>query len=167
MNTPEAAAFLHPIFDERLDRGASAGFDVAVGVVDRTQLMDFVETSGYPRAEAIKEAIVEASVDAFLKNMASKSAPAEFAYGCRHPKSRPGSWDRAFVAAGTRTGDIVSAVFDDGMDYVGHLATEGEAEAQYREFISRDYVPMTPEDVTKTSGIDIDEGTRCAPLHGC
>ena len=73
--------------------------------------MKFIKETEYPRAEEIEDILIGMEVDRFMDHLAAKSPPTEFAYGCRHPDSEPGHWDRAFVVAKSGE-DIVAADFD-------------------------------------------------------
>lgn len=86
---------------------------------------------------------------------------ANYAFGCRSPKSKGvGLWDGAFVYAQNSIQNILS-IFEDGMDYVSNPNDQFEkvyndAINIFKEKIAEGWVPMTQEDIKKTSGIIID-----------
>jgi hypothetical protein len=95
-------------------------------------------------------------LESYFSNYFKKDTSTEYLFGCRHPDSKPFSWDRAMVVAKLANSDtITAAVFENGMDYIGHPKTYDEAYKSYDTFIKEGWVPMTPEDLKKTSGVDI------------
>jgi hypothetical protein len=83
-------------------------------------------------------------------------------FGCRSPQSKgSGFWDGAYVYA-SRGGTAVGAMFENSMDYVGHPSL-AEAVATYDRLIAKGWTPMGPEDLTKTSGVEIGRDTILTP----
>ncbi len=87
------------------------------------------------------------------------SDPVLLTFGCRIPQTALGSWDGAFVYAETKQVRI-SAVFQNGMDYVGHPNNLVDELRKYKKFIKQGWIPMTRQDIEKTAGIQIDVNTN-------
>ena len=121
-------------------------------------ILYFAKEIGYPRYDAFETVYMKKSTEFLMEDMAKRrDIPADRAFGCRDPSTALGSWSKAYVFC--RQGDTrVGAVFDGGKDYVGHPTLE-EAGEQYAKFLADGWVPMTTEDVIKTSGITVGDDT--------
>lgn len=82
-------------------------------------------------------------------------------FGCRSPNSKGvGYWDGAFVYCreGIKT---VLVYFEDGKDFINDgSVTIKDGTRDYNNLISKGWLPMTNEDLMKTSGVRIDEHTN-------
>ena len=121
-------------------------------------ILTLAKEIGYPRYEEFETVYMKKSTGFLMEDMAKRrEIPADRAFGCRDPSTALGSWSKAYVFC--QQGDTrVGAVFDGGKDYVGHPTLE-EAGEQYAKFIEDGWVPMTTEDVIKTSGITMGDDT--------
>lgn len=91
--------------------------------------------------------------------MPSKSVDRIF--GCRSPSSKGiGKWDGAFVYCRDGLQQIM-AYFEDNVDYINdEPITFNDVTKEYNKCIEQGWIPMTPEDLEKTSGVTIDEHTK-------
>ena len=75
-----------------------------------------------------------------------------YPYGCRHPSSSKGSWDRALVVA--KEGDhLVIGRFEHGVDYVGNYENPDEAYDLYSMYRDNGWVAMDEKDILQTAGL--------------
>lgn len=114
---------------------------------------------------SVEDTSVDVSSEDSFDEVASKSnGPIEYTFGCRHPDSLEGDWDRAFVFGKCKGDNIITlAVFNDGKDFVGHVSSYAEAFNQYQGFIKDGWVPMNAIDIKRTSGIDVDAESVTVP----
>lgn len=108
----------------------------------------------YPRKDEVYRVAIEYSVRKHTEKV--ENTDVQYACGCRHPDSEFGTSDKAFVVAKSED-FITAAVFMDGKDYIGHPQSDEEAKEQYDAHVADGWVPMTNEDVVKTSGIHADK----------
>lgn len=94
-------------------------------------------------------------------------------FGCRSPKSKGvGKWDGAFVYCEGSNGYFlwifpvtkkVAGMFENGMDFI-YDGSKGDtyeySVKEYYKLISEGYIPMTPEDISQTAGLRIDNTTK-------
>lgn len=82
-------------------------------------------------------------------------------FGCRSPSSKGiGKWNGAFVYCRDRLRQMI-AYFDDNVDYINdEPITFNDAKKEYNSCIKKGWIPMSPEDLEKTSGVTIDEHTK-------
>ena len=147
----DEAAFT-AIFDAALDAGDTTGLDRLLegGIHTVMALSDAIT---YPRKDAICTLAFERYMARHVEQAAQTRV--EYAYGCRRPGTTPGEADGAFVVAkDAGTGAITSAVFANGVDYIGHPESDEIAREQYDAHMADGYVAMTAEDVSKVSGIE-------------
>jgi hypothetical protein len=107
--------------------------------------------------------MVEAAVvDDWMKE--KHRSKAEYIFGCRHPDSEPFSWDRALVFGKYEgSSGITAAMFQNGMDFIGHPRDYREAYLEYNHCVKEGWIPMSKEDLEKTSGVEIDSSTSTCP----
>lgn len=86
------------------------------------------------------------------------------ALGIRKPDTEIGSWEGAYVYC--EDGEQkVCGVFMNGNDYVGYPQSFDDALWNYHHFRSFEWTPMTVEDISKTTGVDIKQVYRVKDLH--
>lgn len=121
-------------------------------------ILTLASNLGYSRYDEFMKVYMTKSTEFLMEDMAKrKEIPADHVFGCRDPSTTLGSWSKAYVFCEQGT-SRVGAVFDDGKDYIGHPTLE-EAGRQYLKFLKDGWVPMTTEDITKTSGITVGDET--------
>jgi hypothetical protein len=91
----------------------------------------------------------------------------DYVFGCRSSSSKYAR-DGALVVCKIRgVPTITIAIFENGMDFIGHPATYADAVAKYKEYTNvHGWHPMDIDDLVKTA-IDrcqIDEATMLVPL---
>lgn len=83
---------------------------------------------------------------------------ASIAFGCRKIGTKEGSWAGAFVFV--EQGETrVSALFENGMDFIGHPKSLGDGIRAYQTYIDQGWIPMTAHDITETSGVSVNDKT--------
>ena len=82
-------------------------------------------------------------------------------FGCRSPSSKGiGKWDGAFVYCRDGLRQVI-AYFEDNVDYINdEPVTFNDATKEYNSCIEKGWIPMSPEDLEKTSGVTIEEHTK-------
>ena len=82
-------------------------------------------------------------------------------FGCRSPTSNGmGKWDGAFVYCREGIKSVI-AYFEDNKDFINDSGVPiKDATKEYNNLISKGWIPMTHEDLMKTSGVTIDEHTN-------
>ena len=106
---------------------------------------------------------MDPDISELIKQFNAPPAKTEYVFGCRHPKS-DGIWNDAFIVAkSVDSSTITAAMFQNGMDFIGHPEDFSVALKQYEQLISENWIPMDTNDVKKTSGVSIDVGTITDP----
>lgn len=106
---------------------------------------------------------------AFEEFIRELEKPLEYAFGCRHPESEEGSWDKAFVFGKCIGGDVITmAMFDNGKDFVGYVTSYAYAYEYYQKYIDDGWRPMTAIDLQKTAGLTLEtDKTLVVPWKPC
>jgi hypothetical protein len=75
--------------------------------------------------------------------------------GLRKPGTEPGTWKGAWVACRDEKGKVVTAIFEDNMDFIGPQNTSWKQAMEQKTKLQEDegWEPMTREDIRKTAGI--------------
>ena len=157
--TPDSIQELTILLDKIVDTPEKDSEDFKKLCLDYGHsILYFAKEIGYPRYDAFETVYMKKSTEFLMEDMAKRrEIPADRAFGCRDPSTTLGSWSKAYVFC--QQGDTrVGAVFDGGKDYVGHPTLE-EAGEQYAKFLEDGWVPMTTEDIIKTSGITVGDDT--------
>ena len=128
---------------------------------DLLEIYKILNRTGYMHKDAIEKIFISYSVellhDDFLDEQKWEHEKVEFVFGCRHPESNIGSWDRAMdVGKYVAQAGITLALFENGADLIGHLRSFKEARDEYTKFLKQGWIPMTHEDIKKTAGITVD-----------
>jgi hypothetical protein len=155
---PEDKATIIDLFDKVLnnDEDAKVVFNSLVDKGGVFTIMELIERSNYKNGTEITKLAI---------TQMTQNEKTEYVFGCRHPDSKPFSWDRAMVVAKiVNSSNITAAVFQNGKDFIGHPKNYYEAYKCYAEFIKNGWIPMKYEDLKKTSGVDIDECTIIEPF---
>ena len=77
------------------------------------------------------------------------------AFGCRSPESKGvGYWDGAYVYI-QQNNITVAVVFQNNVDYISNELNFDEGLKIYNDFLKKEWIPMTNEDITQTSGFII------------
>ena len=157
--TSIAEAAIATIFDKRLDSDEHTRFNELMDTIGNVHgVIALVKRINYERADMIISLAIEYSAQAFMNRPKQKS---EFAYGCRHPDSRLGSWDRAMVINKPIDSDMITiATFNNNLDYIGHTTSYTDAVSMYRKHISEGWTMMTIEDIQKTAGVEVGSDTQ-------
>lgn len=100
--------------------------------------------------------------------MSSSKSKLEYVFGCRSIESKY-SWDKSIVVLKARNSDnIISAFFENRMDFIGHPKTYEEALNKYLEYKNiKGWIPMDIDDLVNTA-IDreqIDKDTILIPYE--
>lgn len=142
------------LFDAALDAEDFAGLDRLLEEGGLHAVMALSDAIKYPR----KEDVTKLAVGRYLTRHVEKAAQTriEYAYGCRRPDTEPGTSDGVFIVAKEAdTGNITSAIFENGVDYIGHPDSDEHAREHYDAHVASGHVKMTVEDVSKVSGIAV------------
>jgi hypothetical protein len=144
------------IFDAALEDPSSLDALLDAGGTHAIFLM--ASASDHPRKDEIPEIAVRRS----LQRMQERPKPElEYVLGCRRPGSQ--GCDGVFVVAKEAASKfITSAVFEGGIDYIGHPDTDVEARGKYDEFVKEGWIPMTPEDILVCAGVEVPPLTQAA-----
>ena len=74
-------------------------------------------------------------------------------FGCRSPDSKgEGMWDGAFVYIHQDMKSI-GIVFENKMDFISNNLSIDNAYKIYYDFLKKEWIPMTIDDIRRTSGI--------------
>jgi len=74
-------------------------------------------------------------------------------FGCRSPYSKGiGYWDGAFIYIQQR-GQSIAIVFENNMDFISNNMSFDDALKLYSDFLKKEWIPMSNQDITNTSGI--------------
>lgn len=151
----KAFAIVVAIFDRVLrdtgktDTVAQEAFKVLCDKTGFNEILTVLTMAKYARAEEVLNMVFEA-----------KNAKTEFVLGCRCPKSEPFSWNDAFIINRFAGQSIITgALFQNGMDFIGYPKSRTDACNAYYKYIKKGWVPMTREDIEKTTGIVSHEDT--------
>ena len=78
------------------------------------------------------------------------------AFGCRSPESKGyGHWDGAYVYI-QQNNITVAVVFQNNIDFISNDLTFDEGLKLYSDFLKKEWIPMTNDDITQTSGFIIE-----------
>lgn len=73
--------------------------------------------------------------------------------GLRKIGTAEGVWRNAYMAGEDYDGNITAAIFEDGMDYIGHPQSWDEVELMMKKLVEKEgYRPMTESDMYLTGG---------------
>ena len=151
--------FITNIFErKRLDNADDDGkFGKLVDAVGIYGLVRLIEECKYPHGSEIIQLAMNYDFDRQATRVGKKI---EFAFGCRHPDSKPYSVDQALIIAKpVESPSITSAFFQNGADFIGHPKNKEEAIKIYESLLEQGWIPMTNLDMERTAGITIDEDT--------
>jgi hypothetical protein len=110
-----------------------------------------------------------ANNDSLLTNddspFANDDSPSiKLVFGCRHPESAKGSWDRACVVCQCHGDSTVTyGIFNSGKDYVATTKNIQIGVDMYHKFLKEGWVDMDDTDITATSGTYISPDTIRVP----
>lgn len=122
------------------------------------EMYGILENMQYNQVEYLLQVINYSRSKEILTKIFPKTA--DIAFGCRKPNSVVGSWQGAFVYVQTGR-DKVYGIFENGQDFIGHPKNVYEAVKLYNAYMKTNKaVPMTVDDIVKTSGIQIDGETE-------
>lgn len=78
----------------------------------------------------------------------------EYVFGCRHPDSKPYTWDRALVIVKTmHSREIAATLFEDGTSYIGHPRSYQAAVNMYLKHLDAGWQAMSIDDIEQTTGL--------------
>lgn len=78
------------------------------------------------------------------------------AFGCRSPESKgEGYWDGAYVYIHHKHLKV-AVVFQNNVDFISNDLTFDEGLKLYSDFLKKEWIPMTNQDITRTSGFIIE-----------
>lgn len=159
----KAHAFIVELFDKVLmddpiDKVSELAFGNVFEQIGVHGIEQLIERTKYHRASEINDFAMKYLVKSMSRPSKDK---VEWVLGCRDPKSKPFSWDKAFVVAKLANRDeITGALFQDGTDFIGHPKSYEDACNDYKVYINKGWKPMTIGDLKKTSGMTtIDDST--------
>lgn len=88
------------------------------------------------------------------------SSCAKLLFGCRHPESFKGKWDRAFVVCQCFEDSAVTCgMFDSGKDYIFRTKNLQYGIDIFYDYLKKGWIEMDDTDITATSGMQITPGT--------
>jgi hypothetical protein len=97
---------------------------------------------------------------AIISDSNCKTMTASIAFGCRKPGTNQGSWAGAFVYVEAGGNRRVSAFFQNNMDFIRYPRSIVEGLQAYKAYMDDEgWIPMTPTDITDTSGVIVDGTT--------
>lgn len=86
--------------------------------------------------------------------------PVEVAFGCRSYESHgEGYWDGAFVIIKSKDDVFKAFTFEYKKDTISELDNLELAIDLYNKYINEKWIPMTIDDIKKTTGVEIDNST--------
>lgn len=161
--TEEQLQLIKEIFDNKLDNtGNNYLFD---DLIDTTGVFGCMELCSKIKYDREKELIKKALETSFKSWLTQPQPKIDYVFGCRDPKTDPQTWNGAFVIVKTvGDSDITTALFQNGMDYIGHTRYYDKVMTCYNWHIKDGWLPMSKDDLEKTAGIIIDNNTRIGPI---
>ena len=163
MDQDEATKYITAGFDTELDsEGGSAEFQELLKKHGFQVIGELARKIDYPRVEQLADHTIKMALDTVSTMEIPK---AEYLFGCRDPSTRPNEWHGAYVVGKSVGSSLITcALFDNGSDYVSNPATYAKAVECYDEYIKKGWIPMSNDDLEKTSGIKIDSDTLTKPI---
>jgi hypothetical protein len=151
------------IFNKALDSDDDHLFRKLIETTGLDGIIKLADLVKYPRKDLITRKAIECNPYP-LEN--PKKPVAEFMFGCRHPESKSHTFDRAFVVTKPRNAhEIMIALFNNGIDYIGQAKTLDEAFDNYDQYLHNGWVPMSIDDLRKITGVEIDDETLLEPVN--
>lgn len=161
--TLENIALVTNFLDSCLDGTIAEEFGTLLDTGGIHGIMRLCEKIHYKRSEELINLAIKKTFENFASCTKGKRQ-VDFAFGARHPKSDKFSWNNAVVFCKAKGDDsITAAVFQNGMDYIGHPNDYNDVVKQYKAYLGMGWKPMDKEDIEKTSGITIDKDTKTTP----
>jgi hypothetical protein len=91
-----------------------------------------------------------------------KLEPVKHTFGCRSPNSRgEGMWDGAFIYVMDKYDNVYSVFYMDGCEAKSDskIRPYPEVVQKYNNYLKDGWIPMTPSDISITTGFYINETT--------